>query len=472
MRFLAGTALALAVASQLLAGEAVGRLVASKEPGWPQWRGPRRDGICDETGLLQSWPDGGPKLLWTASGLAKGYSSPIIARGTLYITGDAGDELRIFALDLDGKLKWTGKNGASWKRSYPGARASCAYDDGGCPPNGGQLGSLPAAGKLHPLAASGRIFHMNAHGRVACLDAATGQEVWAVDTLERFQGKTIFWGLSECLLVDGPRVIVVPGGRKALVAALDKKTGETVWASEPLPFERAERFGGGSLPSPVREFDSAGYASPILFELGGRRHIVGYASRHAFGADADTGKLLWTFPMPTTWEVLASMPALYKDAVFVTGPDGRGGKLLRVHVEREPVAGDGRGVRVEEVWTSEMDTCHGSVVFVGDRLYGSWYRHFNGLGCVDAETGKTLYKTNALVKGSILYADGRLYYLSERGVMALLKPTAAGFEFAGRFSLTDGRRSDVWAHPVIFDGRLYLRYHDDLRCYDIKRTAP
>ncbi|HUT35040.1 MAG TPA: PQQ-binding-like beta-propeller repeat protein [Planctomycetota bacterium] len=432
--WLAGVALAAGTA---LSAE-VGQLLASKEPGWPQWRGPRRDGISDEKGLLQEWPEGGPKLLWSVSDLGRGWSAPIITRGTLYITGDVGEELHVFAFDLDGKLKWRSKNGHSWKRSYPGARGSCTYDEG-------------------------RLYHINAHNRIACLDAADGKELWAVDLIPRFEGRNIMWAIAHHPLIDGSRVIVTPGGKKALMAALDKKTGETVWATEPLMFERTDKFGGGKLPEARQEADAPGYSSPILFELGGRRHIVNCSSRHAFGVDADTGKLVWTQPMPTTWEVIAVTPVLYKDCVFVTGPDGRGGKLFRIIVE-------GEKVRTEEVWTADMDTCHGGVIAVGDVLHGSWYRRFDGVGCVEAATGKTLHRTNELSMGSMTYADGRLYYLAQRGQMALINPDPKDFRIVSSFpfAVGDGRRRDVWAHPVVLDGRLYLRHHDKLSCYDVK----
>jgi len=430
------TLLVALVAEAALCGE-VGRLAAAREPGWPQWRGPRRDGISDEKGLLQEWPEGGPKLLWAAEGLGRGWSSPIIVNGTIYITGDVGEDLVIFALDLEGKEKWRSKNGRSWKGSYQGARGSCTYDEG-------------------------RLYHINAHNRIACFDAADGKELWAVDLIARFAGRNIAWAIAHHPLIDGSRVIVTPGGKKALMAALDKTTGETVWASEPLLFERTTRFGkGAKLPQPVREADAPGYASPILFELGGRRHIVNCSARHAFGVDADTGKLLWTQPMPTTWEVLAVTPVLYKDCVFVTGPDGRGGVLFRIVVE-------GGKIRTEEVWTSDMDTCHGGVIALGDVLWGSWYRHFNGVGCIDALTGKTLHRTSELSMGSLLYADGRLYYLAQRGQMALIKPDPQDFRIISRFTFADGKRNDVWAHPVILDGRLYLRHHDKLACYDVQ----
>lgn len=411
--------------------------VASAEPGWPQWRGPRRDGTSDEKGLLQQWPEGGPKLLWTAGGLGRGWSSPIVVGGSIYITGDVDNDLVVFALDLDGKERWRAANGRSWRGSYPGARASCTFD-------------------------SGRLYHMNAHGRAACFDARNGQEVWAVDVLDRFGGRNITWAISENLLIDGSRIIVSPGGSKALMAALDKETGRTVWTAPPLESERAFEPGSGNpLAQPRREVEQPGYASPILFELHGMRHIVNASARHLYGVDAEDGRLLWTHPMPSRYEVLSITPVLAGDAVFMTAPDAGGGRLLRLRVE-------GRDVRTEQLWTCDMDTCHGGVILVGDRLWGSWYRQFNGWGAVDVRTGKTLFRSRELAMGSAVYADGRLYCLSQDGVMALVVPEADDLRLAGRFVFQQKHRRDVWAHPVVCDGRLYLRYHETLYCYDIR----
>jgi outer membrane protein assembly factor BamB len=395
---------------------AQGTLVASKEPGWPQWRGPRRDGWSLEKGLLQAWPAGGPKLLWKADGLGRGYSSPIVTGGTLYITGDAGHELCIYALDLEGKMKWKSANGRAWKGEYPGARASCLYD-------------------------GGNLYHMNAHGRAVCLEAATGREIWAVEVLQRFEGAVITWGLAECLLVDGSRLVVTPGGKKAAMAALDKKTGETVWASEPI------------------EENKSGYGSPILFELGGRRHVVNASSRHVFGVDADTGRSLWKRPRPSEYQALCFTPVLCGDAVFVTTPGRNGGTLYRLGVQ------DG-APRVDTVWDTRLDTLQGGAVLVDGFLYASGY-DFKGWAAVDVATGEMRHTTREIASGSAIFADGRLYCLSERGVMALFKPAPAVFEVAGRFTLVEGAKQDAWAHPVICDGRLYLRYHETLFCYDI-----
>lgn len=418
------------------APNAVVELIASPEPGWPQWRGPRRDGISRETGLLPQWPEAGPRRLWTSTNLGRGYSSPILSGDRIFLTGDVGQDLRVFALNLEGKALWQATNGQSWKDPYPGARACCALRDG-------------------------RLFHLNAHGRVACLDPITGRELWAVNLLERFGGKVPTWALGECLLVDGPRVIVTPGGDRALMAALDVRTGEIVWTTEPLRLDLPSTATHERVAGKPGETDPAGYASPLLVQLGKRRLIVNSSLRHTFGVDADTGALLWTRPFLTRYQVIAATPVLVGDGLFVTAPDSEGGKLYR---PREVDS----AVQLETAWTTPLDTCHGGAVVVGDALIGSWYRRHRGWACADAGTGSIRYETSELAMGSVTSADGRLYCLSQEGEMALMRPAADRFEFTGRFRLVTDHDKDVWAHPVILDGRLYLRYHERLFCYDIR----
>ena len=391
------------------------------QPSWPRWRGPNRDGKCPETNLLPAWPEGGPKLLWSVNGIGRGWSAPIIAGGLLYITGDIGEDLWIFAYrpGPGGKLEWKAPNGRSWKRSYPGARASCTYDDG-------------------------KLYHMNTHGRVVCLDAASGKTVWTVDTLQRFNAKEIRWGHSECLLIDGERLIVTPGGSKAMMAALDKNTGKTIWASAPL----------GK--------DAASYASPVLFEYGGMRHLVSSSAHQAFGVNADTGKILWSRPRPTRYQVIANAAVYHDGKVFVTSPDGKPSEQYRLTVSGDKAS-------VEQTWTTELNGLSGGVIYLDGRLYGSGYRKGDGWFCIDFATGKTLYAKRDLHAGSTVLAGGLLYCFSERGEMALLKPTDKGFETKGRFRRVEAKTKDSWTHPVICDGRLYLRYHDTLWCYDIRK---
>lgn len=419
------------------------RVVPSNQPDWPQFRGPRRDGICDETGLLKSWPDGGPTLIWQQEYIGRGYGSPIIVGEFLYITGDVGEDHVIFAFDLDGNLKWNTVNGPIWEKPVPGSRASCTYDDG-------------------------LLYQMNGHGRVVCLDPISGAPVWAVNILERFDAENIYWGMSECLLFDGNKVIVTPGGPKAFMAALDKKTGETIWTTEPLRFLRTEKIGGKTLDEPYNDCDNAGYTSPLLFEFGSRRLIAGCSARYLFLVDADDPKLIWTYPVvPARWEVIGTMPVLWRDRLVFCAPDF-GTRCFRM------ATGSDNTIAMEEVWEADTDDCHGGFVAIGDRLYGSGYRRSRDWVCIDIETGQTLYNHPDLMKGAVLWADGLLYALAENGTMTLLKPGPDAFETVGQFDLPKGslsrkKQRDVWAHPVIHNGRLYLRNHDILLCYDIRQ---
>lgn len=422
-RRLAAAALALlAAAPPATAGEPAdppAALPVSPEPGWPQWRGPRRDGVSDEKGLLPAWPEGGPKLLWKADGLGRGWASPVVTGGALFIPGDVGMDVVIAAFDLDGKPLWTAKNGQAWKRNYPGARAT-------------------------GIVSEGLLYHMNAHGRVAGLDVKTGQEAWSDNVLVRFGGRPITWGHSECLLVDGPRLIVTPGGSKGLIAALDKKTGATVWASDAV------------------EGENSSYGSPLLFTMGGRRHLVNCSSKHVFGVDADTGKGLWKMPRPTRYEAICTTPVLVPGGVFVTSPDGRGGALYRI------LGATAAAARAEQAWDCPLDTLQGGTVLVDGTIYGSGYSGLRGWAAVDAATGRVRYEMKELAAGASIWADGRLYALGQDGTMALLKPGETGFEVTGRFRLVPDRKDDCWAHPVICGGRLYLRYQDTLWCYDVR----
>jgi outer membrane protein assembly factor BamB len=392
-------------------------LIASPEPGWPQWRGARRDGISDEKGLLQTWPEGGPKLLWSIDGLGRGWSSPIVTQGRIYLTGDVGDDLVIFAYDLDATPVWQVKNGRAWKGPYPGARATCAFSQG-------------------------RLYHINAHGRVVCLDVATGDEVWAVNILERFQAANIHWGLSECLLVDGPNLIVTPGGSKALMAALNKQTGETVWTTPPLADDRTS------------------HCAPILLRYADRRVITSCSSAHGFGVDADTGKLLWTVPLKNDFGVNAATPVYDSGSVYYVTPYAELGRLYRLSANE-------KGISAEHVWTSPLDTVTGGSVLVDGTLFAAGYNSPKRWFAVDWKMGQTKYALKDFTTGAAIHADNRLYCLDERGRAALLEPTETRFAVRGRMSIAKGRQNDTWAHPVLQGGRLYLRYHDALYCYNV-----
>ena len=395
-------------------------LIASPEPGWPQWRGPRRDGIAGEKGLLAHWPSEGPRLLWKAERIGRGWSSPIISGGAVFVTGDVGDHLVVFSFDLSGRLNWRSTNGLAWKGSYPGARACCACSQG-------------------------VLYHLNAHGRLAALEARTGKELWSADILQRFGARELTWAFGECVLVDGPRVLVTPGGDKALMAALDKATGKTVWASDP-----------SGAPT---------YTSPILFRQGGRRIIANCSAEHGFGLDADTGQLLWTVPLRNPYGVTCSTPVYGEGCVFYVTTDVVGGSLYRVGT-------DSPGATL--LWRTPVDALTSSGVFMDGCLYTSGCKRTKSLHCLDWKTGqeRAAMKLAAVsapyASVAMVWAEGRLYCQAQDGTVALLNPTPTAFEVAGRFQLVNARDGDAWAHPVLLDGRLYLRYHDTLWCYDLR----
>jgi len=397
-----------------------GSLIPSPESGWPQWRGQRRDAVSDETGLLDVWPEAGPKLVWKATGLGQGWCSPIVAGGTLYIGGDMGEELRIFALDLNGKIKWQVANGKAWKQPYPGSRASCCYSEG-------------------------MVYQMNGYGRVVCLDAATGKEQWAVDVLDRFEAKQPFFGASECLLVDGSNVIVTPAGNKALIAALDKKTGETVWMGTATP----------------EATETAGYSSPILVQLGGYRQIIATTSFRTFAADAATGRVLWTVGLKLTNNACSTIPVLCGDSVLVTNTSVKeqSSSLLRMSPSND---------RAERAWSIPLRTTSGSALHVDGNLYVAGARELRGFLRLDTMTGDIEAQLPRPTDAAAIWADGKLFVMSADGKVLLLKPTAESFQTLGAFSIVQKRTKNAWAHPVLCGGRLYLRYDDALFCYDVK----
>src|SRR6185295_19395388 len=339
--------------------------IASPEKVWPQWRGPRRDGIVTESGLLQTWPESGPKQLWKIDGLGVGWSSPIIVGDSIFITGDVAGEVQILCLDLNGQTKWKKTNGAAWKANYPGSRATCAYSEG-------------------------LIYHMNAHGRIAALDAKSGDEAWHIDSiLQQFDSKNIMWGLSECLLIDGPKLYVTPGGPKTLMVALDKKTGKMIWTSDSIPGE------------------SAAYASPLLVSMSGKRVIIGSASHHGFGIDAENGKILWQVPVRNNWGATCFEPVYSDNGVFYGAPDGTLGVKYSIDFSADPAA--------KEAWRTIVDPLTGGGIFRDGLLYINGCKKSRALHCIDWKTGASKYElklstpTNSHATCALLWADNRLY---------------------------------------------------------------
>jgi outer membrane protein assembly factor BamB len=381
---------------------------------WPQWRGPGRNGVSAEKGLLAKWPDGGLRLAWRAGGLGRGYSSPIIAGGTIYITGDSTEKLEIFALSPDGKTRWKVGNGKPWKKPTPGSRSSCCYSDG-------------------------LLYHMNAHGRLVCLDPADGSEKWCVDIMKKYGTRKITWGLSESVLALDDMVIVTPGSKKAMMVALDKKTGDQVWASQ----------GTGK--------DQPAYASAIVVDQGGTRQVVNCTAANVFGVDAKTGKLLWKCAHEMKGPQVLTSPSYAAGRIYVPSTFRSGAKSYCVHME------GGKG-RVD--WVVAAGDPTGSAIVTEKQIVVASSHKPSGWSCYDPATGKRLAQKGDIGYGAAVLADGKYYCLTHRGRMLLMDVATGGFDVISKFDFQSGKK-DVWAHPVVCNGRLYLRYHDALSCYDV-----
>jgi outer membrane protein assembly factor BamB len=402
----------------LLALAALSSATYANNFDWPQWRGPDRSHVSKETGLLKSWPEGGPKRVWLYENAGAGYSGPAIVNGKFYILGtrDAGEILLV--LDAN-----TGKElGAT--------RLDSIHDD--------NRGDGPRG---TPTVDGDRVYAMTGRGTVACVNATTGKVLWQV-TMQSLGGETPNWGYSESVLVDGQRVICTPGGSKGALAALDKMTGKLIWQS--------------------KEFtDPAHYSSIVPARINNTAQYVQRTEKTVVGISPTDGKLLWETSFPGRTAV-APTPIVRDNEVYVTAGYGAGCKMVRI----EP------GNKVTTVYENKvMKNHHGGVVLIGDHVYGH-----NDLAwvCQNFKTGEEVWNHAAFRKGAIAAADGMLYCLEEgRGLVALVEASPAGWKSHGQFKLDPqtkirAARGGIWTHPVISNGKLYLRDQDLIHCYDIK----
>ena len=397
---------------------------------WPTFRGADRTALAPDTNLLESWPAAGPALVWEAAGAGRGYASPAIVGDRLFTLGDglsSADDKDEYLTCFDratGKQLWKTKTGQPWtdgQESWQSSRGTPTVD-------GGLVYVLTPFGQL-----------------VACA-VKDGREVFRVDLKGQLGGKKgDSWGYSESVLVDGPKIVCTPGGEQATMVALDKKSGRPLWSC-PLPGCRG-----------------AGHSSIVVAEVKDRRVYVQTTASGAMGVDAKTGALLWTYPIDQTTAVIPT-PIVRGDLVFFSAGYGRGGALLR----QVP---DGGGVKVEEVYglNRELANKHGGIVLVGDHLYGD--SDDKGIPfCAELMTGKVVWKQRGSGRNSasLAAADGHVYVRFSDGTLALVKADPQGYQEVSAFKVPGSGDRPSWAHPVILDGRLYLREGDRILCYDVR----
>lgn len=390
---------------------------------WPQWRGPERTGISRETGLLKSWPAGGPRLAWKATGVGEGYTAPAVVGGTLYGMGLRGAEGEVvWALEArTGKQLWS-------TRIAAGAHLS-----------GRQGGDGPRG---TPAVDGDRLYALGVSGDLVCLGIADGKLRWKKSLVSDLGGSIPNWGYSESPLVDGNQVVVAPGGEAGAVVALDKMTGALVWKA--------------AVPG-VRE---AIYTSAIPVTVEGQRQYVQMLSGGVVGLAAQDGRLLWRCPMPPTPGAICVTPVIRDNHVFLAFKQKS--SLVRVKPGTTVAA-------AELVYdTPKIQNQHGGVIPLGDLLYA-----FSGrsLVCMNPVTGDIVWEASSVGPGSVAYADGLLYARGERGEVALIEISPKGAVEKGRFLQPDRTREPAWSHPIVAGGRLYLRDQDTLYCYDVKAGA-
>lgn len=398
--------------------------LASDAADWPQWRGPERNGISQETGLLEAWPADGPKLVWQVKDIGTGYSTPAVVGDRLYLLSSEGtsDEF-VRAYDTrNGNLAWStriGKVGNPDQRpSYPGSRSTPTVD--------GEV-----------------LFALGSDGDLVCLTTATGETRWRRNVRTEFGGTPGEWAYSESPLVDGDVVVCTPGGSEATLVALNKHTGDVIWKSA-IP--------GG---------DEAAYASVIIVEVDGVKQYVQFLGKGLVGVDAKTGKFLWRYDKTAEGSPANIPTPLAHDGYVYSGSSRGGAALVKLNVK------DG-SVEAEPVYFStRLPTGIGGAVLVEGNLYGSTRQ---GMVCANFKSGEIQWQDRGIGAASVCYADGRLYLHGENGDVALIEATPDAYRQTGRFTLPDQPdrgRSKAWTYPVVANGRLYIRDMNCLWCYDI-----
>lgn len=398
--------------------------VVAAAPGadWPRWQGPDGTRISRETGLLKEWPADGPRLLWSATGLGSGYGSMAVAGDRVFLQGARDQRSVVIALDRNG-----GKE--VWAKAI-GPIETRMRSDRGAGPRG------------TPTVDGDRLYVLTENGDLAGLKTADGTVLWQRNILKDFGGEQIQWLISESPLIDGPHLVVSPGGPGAGMVKLNKMTGETVWAAKELNA-------------------AAAYSSITVADIQGVRTYMTFTASAGVGVRASDGKLMFSYPQAANKVANVATPVYSNNRVFFTSAYGTGGGLLELSVQNGEVSAK------EVYFTREMKNHHGGVVLAGDYLYG-----FNDaiLTCMEFATGKVMWRDRSAGKGSVTYADGHLYIQGENNIVALAEATPEGYREKGRFMIPEKPQMS-WAHPVISDGRLYIRNQDILLVYGIK-AAP
>lgn len=403
--------------------------MAARAIDWPQWRGPNQDGVSPEKGLLQDWPTGGPKLIWDSTGVGNGYSSVATAGGFVFTEGEVSGQSSVICLNAkDGKQVWAEAIG---KTGTPGC----------C--NAGGPRSTPTVDEK-----AGLVFALSQYGEAAALNAKDGKEVWKKNLVNDYGGIVPEWGYSSAPVVDGDHLLLTVGSEKANVVALDKKSGKTVWESSELTDTQRQ---------------NASYASLVIATIDGVKQYVQLTSKSIAGLNPADGKLLWRADFPGKTAVIPT-PVVFGNLIYVTSGYSVGCRSYEVKK-------NGDKFEANELWNNkQMVNHHGGVIRIGPNVYG--HSDSKGWTCQDIKTGNVLWQDKSFGKGSVAYADNRLILRAEdKGTLALIEASPAAYKEHGRFEQPSRSNEKAWPHPVVSNGKLFIRDEDHLLCFDISARS-
>ena len=386
---------------------------------WPQWRGPDRTHASKETGLLQQWPSGGPKQLWKVTGVGEGFGTPSVASGRILLMGNVEKQECVLALsEKDGTLIWSTPIGPAGEAGgYRGPRSTPTVD-------------------------GDNLYALGINGDLVCLEVKDGTMKWRKNLRKDFNGNGGGWGYTESVLIDGDKLVCTPGGKNALIA-LNKKDGGVIWKAQ------------------VPGNDGAGYASAIVAEIADVRQYVQFTSRGVVAVAARDGKFLWRYDHPHNGTANCSTPIVFEDYVFAASGYDTGGGLAKI------TANGGAFTAEEAYFTRKLKNQHGGLVLWDGYVYGA--DDSGQLTCIEFKTGKVMWQDRGPGKGSVVYADGRLVCRDESsGRVVLVEANPQKYVERGRFDQPNRSGHSKWPHPIIANGRLYLRDQDLLICYDVK----
>ncbi len=379
-----------------------------------KWRGDNANGVYNETGLLKSWPANGPGILWHFDALGDGYSSPVFYNNKIYVTGMVEPTGYVHCLSNDGKLLWEKEYGTEWFENFPGSRTS-------------------------PVIMEGKLYMYTGNGIIQCMDAETGDKLWSKDVMNDLDGRNIRWGVTETLVIDGDILYCTPGGVVNNVIALNRNNGDLIWANK-------------------GEGEKSAYCTPLLIELPSKKILVTMTENHIIGLNAATGQKLWSYEQTNRWSVHANTPVYHDGGLFCFSGYGQGGVKLKL-------SADGNSVS-KEWFLQDLDSRMGGIVLIDGVLYGSGDK-YRSWKAVDWKTGEIKYESEEISKGVVIAADGMLFCYGDRGEIALVKVDPTKFVVSGKANVELGT-AQHWAHPVLNQGRFFIRHGQSLIAYKVK----